>query len=144
MSTPNAALAYLTLDHIDAHPESWDQRRWWCGTSGCFAGWTVTLSGKTVVLGGYVRIGPGPDDIAHVSQLAAQLLGFDDQWTLDETAFDILGQPDDDEYALFSSDNTREDLGRIVEAVFGPRPEGGSGGSVTDGGEGGSVKGGAS
>jgi hypothetical protein len=34
------------LDHIEAHPETWDQATWHCGTSHCFAGWAQIMSGK--------------------------------------------------------------------------------------------------
>ncbi len=37
------------------------------------------------------------------------------------------------EYELFSATNTREDLGRLVAAIFGPRPDGGEGGNVAGG-----------
>lgn len=43
--TPNAELAYRTLDQIDASPEHWRQSSWVCGTSYCFGGWAVVLSG---------------------------------------------------------------------------------------------------
>lgn len=33
---PNAELAYAVLDQIDAHPETWDQGDWDCGTTACF------------------------------------------------------------------------------------------------------------
>lgn len=65
MTTPNAELAYRVLDHIDAHPESWIQKTWWCGSGGCFAGWTAELSGehpdRSLVAGIF---GPRPDAAA--------------------------------------------------------------------------------
>lgn len=37
------------LEHIETHTEEWDQSYWakktGCGTSFCFAGWTVVLAG---------------------------------------------------------------------------------------------------
>jgi len=125
---PNAARAYATLDHIDAYPEIWNQARWWCGTSGCFAGWTVTLAGEQIDEAKQVRVGSGEFDVVHVGDRAAQLLGFDDAQSLDDASWTALGEPDPDslsgeEFELFSAINTRGDLGRIVEAVFGPRPE---------------------
>ena len=41
------ALAYDTLDHIKAHPETWNQGEWRCRTGMCYAGWLVTLAGGT-------------------------------------------------------------------------------------------------
>lgn len=46
---PNTELLKRTLNHIEAHPEEWDQEYWarrtLCGTSYCFAGTAVVLSG---------------------------------------------------------------------------------------------------
>jgi hypothetical protein len=114
MTAPNATLAYKVLDHIDAHPENWNQAHWWCGTSGCFAGWTVQLSGET------------PDeqqciDGVHISHRAAQLLGFADEIAMNEFAYRLIGTGGG--WELFCGGNDREDLGWIVKAMFGPRPE---------------------
>jgi hypothetical protein len=109
VTTPNAELAYKVLDHIDAHPESWDQGVWWCGSSGCYAGWTVALSGEAPTL-----------DV-DIPQRAAQLLGFEDREEMDR----ITDDAGEDNW-LFYSENTREDLGRLVVEIFGPRPGGAS------------------
>ena len=34
------------LDHIKAHPETWDQKGWHCGTAHCFAGHAEIMSGN--------------------------------------------------------------------------------------------------
>lgn len=39
----------LVLDHIKAHPETWDQEVWHCGTHHCFAGWAQILSGVSLI-----------------------------------------------------------------------------------------------
>lgn len=109
MTVPNAELAYKVLDHIDAHPESWVQDSWWCGTGGCFAGWAVKLSGED----------PG---WVYVAERAAELLGFTSEYDIEERAVAALGGRG--RCDLFSASNTREDLDRIVAAVFGPRPGG--------------------
>jgi len=110
---PNAELAYRVLDHIDANPKSWDQGVWWCGTSGCFAGWTCALSGEQ----------PERDyaNGIYVPERAAQLLGFETRDDMDVVT-DVAGE----QSWLFSPDNTREDLGRMVAEIFGPRPGGAS------------------
>lgn len=122
---PNAELAYRVLDHIDAHPESWNQRRWWeagCGTRGCFAGWAVKLSGGDMVrhvdefgIGEtVVSAGLGDELVGRPAALvAAKLLRIDD---LLEDVYDA------EDVELFHPNNDREDLGELVEKIFGPRP----------------------
>lgn len=113
MTTPNAELAYRVLDHIDARPETWEQATWDCGTAACFAGWAVRLSGGTAY-GSKVVAGP-PELIGeHVEYAAYRVLGICE-----------FHGPDANDW-LFDPDNTREDLGRLVEAIFGPRPGGAS------------------
>jgi hypothetical protein len=106
--TPNAELAYKVLDHIDAHPETWDQATWDCGTTACFAGWALRLSG------GYSEndVVYGPPSLAGmtVERAAYKVLRIDE----------ASSGPD---AWLFDQDNTREDLGRLVAEIFGPRPE---------------------
>lgn len=103
-STPNTALAYRVLDQIDAHPETWRQ-------SG-FAGWAVRLSGGKLLqeeLDTFVIAAPDGLGITGlpVDEAADKLLGHD-------------GRTDTDD--LFDAANTREDLGRLVAEIFGPRP----------------------
>ena len=124
-TTPNAELAYRALDAIDADPKAWDQGVWIkrdeCGTAACFAGWACLLSGDNpvfdeddVTTGRVVR---GQDDY-FIPRRAAQLLGVPidavfSRWNA------ISGPP-----RLFDPRNTREDLGRMVAEIFGPRPGG--------------------
>ncbi len=47
----NVPLLRKTMEHIEAHPEEWDQRHWAiqkeeCGTAFCFAGTAIQLSGE--------------------------------------------------------------------------------------------------
>lgn len=116
MTTPNAELAYKVLDHIDAHPEQWQQDLYIgkteCGTVACFAGWTVLLSGGVP----HHWSGRSDDVTAEVIfdgneesvSYRAQLLLGADRWVRED---------------LFDVYNTREDLGRLVEEIFGPRPK---------------------
>jgi hypothetical protein len=149
--TPNAALAYQVLDHIDAHPEQWNQGIYIgeasCGSVGCFAGWTVLLSGAVPV---YDEFSGGLTDVVMVdgeprivSSYAQELLGIDRY--VDE---DTEGERD-----LFDGSHSREDLGEMVVEIFGPRPDGGEPGPIKPpygtavpadwdrGGEGGSLAG---
>ncbi|MGL5937068.1 MAG: hypothetical protein ACRCZI_15765 [Cetobacterium sp.] len=42
----NQAHYKKVLAQIEAHPETWNQKMWHCGTTHCFAGWAQVLSGK--------------------------------------------------------------------------------------------------
>lgn len=113
MSKPNAELAYAVLDQIDAHPETWNQGIWDCGTAACFAGWAVRLSGgRSLNIDMETRVISGPEHIVGlpVEEAAEELLGYSQ-----------LGDIDDD---LFDGCNTRERLGLLVAEIFGPRPGG--------------------
>ena len=47
----NLAKMRRTLSWIEAHPDLHDPSQWMCGTTACFAGWTVLLEhGSTVLL----------------------------------------------------------------------------------------------
>lgn len=118
MTTPNAALAYRVLDQIDAQPETWVQATWIkkteCGTAGCFAGWAVLLSGLQ------------PAYLDNVSDSTSYAMVGEESVRIERVAEDLLGaryvdEGDEDEQDLFNGDNTREDLGRLVEEIFGPR-----------------------
>src|ERR1044072_2947244 len=112
--TPNAELAYRVLDHIDAHPETWQQDSWHCGSSFCFGGWAVALSGGGGKGDDGVYDGPSGLVGLDVEEAAKIVLGIDE-----ETAW-LKGGHD----WLFGPNNTRADLGRLVADVFGPRPGG--------------------
>jgi hypothetical protein len=43
--TPNVALLRKTLEHIENHPQEWNQGTWHCGTIACFAGHAVIIDG---------------------------------------------------------------------------------------------------
>jgi hypothetical protein len=120
VTTPNAELAYKVLDHIDAHPETWHRasglRRLSAEPVACFAGWTCLLSGEKLVrepLG--VMLHDERDARSRPRRGSSSksprplgLLRRSGSWTRKTS----------------STANTREDLGRIVEEIFGPRPGG--------------------
>jgi hypothetical protein len=123
--TPNAELAYKVLDHIDAHPEQWNQGVYIgsgeCGTVGCFAGWTVLLSGAEPLYrdGGSITEMAVVDGRPHaVADLAEDLLGASRY--VDQSDYEYDGEYDG--FDLFSACNTRENLDRLVFKIFGPRP----------------------
>jgi len=51
MTDRNDDLAYSTLDYIREHPEEWDQRDYFCGSTACFAGRAILLAGGQAVHG---------------------------------------------------------------------------------------------
>lgn len=120
MTAPNAELAYRVLDHIDAHPESWNQGTWDCGTAACFAGWAVRLSG------GVADTDENSDTDGTVIEGPSHLVGL----TIQDAAIEVLGDggwtPSTVDVGeadwLFSAANDRADLGRLVAEIFGPRP----------------------
>lgn len=112
--TPNAELAYAVLDQIDAHPESWDQLTWDCGTTACFAGWAVRLSGGSSVDGVHVSSGPVELENLRIEFAAYKALGIDEVGA-------SYGNPE--RTWLFDIENDREKLGELVAEIFGPRPE---------------------
>jgi hypothetical protein len=127
MTRPNAELAYRVLDHIDAHPEQHDQSDFVrrpagtssltaesmpCGTTACFAGWTVLLSGYTLDFG-YQHWPTVEDDgrRVDVDDLAAELLGIGTRGVIDDAP-----------HALFYEARNRDELADQIEEIFGPRP----------------------
>lgn len=112
---PNAELAYRVLDHIDAHPKLWDQGQWVakaeCGTAACFAGWACLLSGEE----------PASEDLLGIMLRSGMSIPDRAEELLGASRFAYLGI--DNEQDLFDENNTREDLGRLVVEIFGPRPE---------------------
>jgi hypothetical protein len=117
---PNAELAWRVLDHIDAHPEQWNQGLYIgkaeCGTVACFAGWTVLLFGARPIYFAYsvdqTRTIEVDGRILDVADYAEELLGAS-RWANEGT---------EDEWDLFEVCNTREDLKNLIGQMFGPRP----------------------
>lgn len=118
---PNLPLLRKVLDHIDAHPEEWNQGTWGenfatysdpeaakryeearlgrplCGTTHCIAGHAVAMTEGIRWVGANVR--PMVDDGWYAA--GARVLGL----TADEAS------------DLFESDNRREDIQRIAEQI---------------------------
>lgn len=48
MPEANVPLLRKTLEHIQNHPDEWEQSIWHCGTKFCFAGHACILSGDRI------------------------------------------------------------------------------------------------
>lgn len=123
---PNAELGWQVLDEIKAHPGRLDMALWvcnrdslfatWvtldmlrndsaCGTTACYAGWTVLLAGyKVNEATEEIRDPDGNIVGRRVDVLAAEILGIN-----------LVQQS-----VLFYGPN--EDIEHAVTRVFGPRP----------------------
>lgn len=118
MATPNAELAYKVLDHVERHRAAFNMDTWVyspddtavklddllsekCGTTACFAGWAILLSGYEM-RGGVYRDG----------ELVASIFSV--------FAADLLGLSGDQADDLFYADD--EDVKEAVADIFGPRP----------------------
>ena len=111
----NTSLLRLVLKHIEMHPNQWEQEVWQdptaeCGTTYCFAGWTIVLSGgRFVDTIPYKAIPPGadPNDKTQwrdIAEYACELLGL----PFDNDTYYGYGHP------LFHPDNTLNDLREMV------------------------------
>lgn len=134
---PNPALAWRVLDYIEAHPERHNQNSWVssdvleqnvdrydiegsCGTTACFAGWTVLLSGATIDLEDESVFNHVSARWQSIPRFAADLLG------ISEAAAPCGCSDCNDRPAtrLFYRAEDIEDLRKVVFDVFGPRPDG--------------------
>ena len=130
-----AQRAWAVLDAIDADPQAWTQDVWLeqtpCGTAGCAAGTLTIMAGDMPDFGRepfvgevttWVMVG---DAIVTVPDRAAELFGFASGEAMNDEAYqrgvdDTFPRKDD--WDLFHALNTRDDLERIVTALFGVRP----------------------
>lgn len=140
MTTPNKALLKRTLQHIEEHPEEWNQDHWItlpgpsCGTAYCFGGWAVVLSGYQISHAGYVTTDQLPDEIIYRLDALDRIgeLPVTGRWAdPGDVASILLGVPlwDDcpdclgGKHHLFCVCNRFEDLQRIVAELCGEAPE---------------------
>ncbi|GGG04451.1 hypothetical protein GCM10007304_18200 [Rhodococcoides trifolii] len=117
MNTVNDALFVRTLNYVTDHPDQLDMSWWRTEDARCFGGWASYLAGgrfissndntDTIIINGHshfrasvVRTPAG--ELMHVEDYAIRELGIDE-----ETAD-----------ALFSDDNTIEDLTRMVSFLI--------------------------
>lgn len=113
--TVNVPLLRKTLEHIEAHPEEWNQSAWACGTAGCFAWHAAMLDGAgdppDPLNPEYVPAEPGDEPERLVEIRSTQTIHVADRATR------VLGLPSasvEGQGGLFRYDNTLDDLRRIV------------------------------
>jgi hypothetical protein len=108
----NVDLLYKVLDHIRENQDQHDQSSWArktdCGSSFCFAGWTVQLSDYEIVWnqrfqqeGADFCTAPGGDYFYSIEHVAQSLLGLD-----------ILQKQ-----ALFFTSQTFDDVESVVKDI---------------------------
>lgn len=111
----NVPLLRKTLEHIEAHPREWNQKTWRCETGFCFAGWAVELTG-----GRWVTYGNGlyPYVLAEDDD-PPEHVDYDGEVECAYRAERILGLTGQEAQYLFHSENTLDDLRRIVADLCG-------------------------
>lgn len=112
---PNLPLLRKVLDHIDAHPDEWNQGAWIqrtatssCGTAACIAGWACLINGDQ------------PDfanDYAQGSHTPVVTLDDGASATVAERAQQLLGLTNNERLDLFHSKNDRFDVRRFAGRI---------------------------
>jgi hypothetical protein len=114
MSTPNLELLDDVMQHIDTHPEEWDQANWFCGTTACFAGHACARSGYRPLFH------PDLDYTGRVNLSGAE----DGDWCwVGGVAQLVLGLTDEEAQRLFDARNTLDDLHSMVKQIHGAPDE---------------------
>lgn len=112
MTKVNVPLLETVMTFIRDNPDEWDQNVWIhptaltdCGTVACFAGWTCLLSGYRALAPGQFYgstcVAGKNGELEDIPNLAASLLGLEDEQVRN----------------LFNSDNSFDDLERIVKDI---------------------------
>lgn len=129
---PNVELLRETLQTIKENPEHWDQKQWHCGTTHCFAGLVECKLRKMAIQETIDDAQETKLAICDKSELLSVLKanGFDDEegvmmvnkyYPIYQNtrilAMIALGLTNEQSGELFYSDNTLEDLERIVEEL---------------------------
>lgn len=111
---PNVPLLRKTMEYIEQHPDEWSQDVWSakraCGTTMCFAGTALHLSGHDFVYQ------PTNEDV----EFAAMVRGFENDGSVGEVAARVLGLSEEQASAIFHCYTSRPDVLRVVvEAAVG-------------------------
>lgn len=127
VSGRNPKLLRQVMAYIEQNPSDWKQGLWWaprkdsdghtCGSSGCFAGWAVALSGGKYAPGIEAVIADEKDDWT----FSRNMQDLDGEWrhvsltSVSGRAARVLGLTGDDDDILFDGSNTLQDLRRYVD-----------------------------
>lgn len=117
----NPELMRQTLAHIEAYPDTWNQRTWAtppsgaCGTAYCFAGWAVALTGARIdAEDETVEVESLPEDVRRRLREYHAVYRYEGDAYIPTVARVALGIAHADADVLFASYNGLSDLRRIV------------------------------
>jgi len=102
----NVELLQKTLDAIKANPQHWDQSRWHCGTSHCFAGLAQLIHYG-------LPINTREDQLENDDRFFNH-----DDWNAGYTVGELLGLEEDDAQELFAGWNSLERLEALVSTLI--------------------------
>lgn len=113
MTEPNVPLFRKIFEHIDAHPEEWNQDMWAtkteCGTAYCFAGFAMAFSGED-------EADFGPDPFVKVGDVSHHTKS---DKSIERVGREALGINEKDAETLFWARNTLDDLHSIAADICG-------------------------
>lgn len=113
---PNTELLQRTLAQIEAHPEQWDQRNFAsqvnCGTSYCFAGWSIALDHPTAAFL-FEDAHPKQSVDRFADRVSLDPYAPDVRW-ISTVAQELLGLSGDTAEILFAAGNTLDELRAMV------------------------------
>ena len=107
-------LARKTIEHIEAHPEEWEQSEWICKTGMCYAGHSAHFAGAEAPEGRWgdalsARVtGPAIDEFS---------TPYDGWVHISDYAQHVLGLADGEAARMFWSDNSLDDLRGMVTSL---------------------------
>lgn len=111
--TINIELLTKTLEAVKANPEHWNQEKWHCGTSHCFAGF-VELIANDLPLDSHSEELRNDERFHKVFDPAYRFLI---RWKTPDNSKRLLGLSEEESSTLFHACNTLSDLEHIVKSL---------------------------
>ena len=120
---PNLPLLRKVLDHVDAHPQEWNQGTWIvqtrnvdqsCGTACCIAGWASLLSGDEPEF--EPMLGLTATGLVYEAR-AATVATDNGERFISRRAQELLGLTSVEADELFAGGNSRAQVQRIAEQI---------------------------